>query len=271
MARSVTDRYPPDVREAVCATICQRLAKGEALVTILDETPGMPSYWTVCQWLRTDMGFQDAYRLAREDAAEVVAGEIVRIADEAKDCDSAAAARVRVDARKWLAARLKPKVYGDRVDVNHTGEITTRNLTHEQLISKLAQLAGQLGVTVDIDAIRARLGISGTAVGAVGSVQRSKLREFYPETGPLRRELYPRHLEFFAAGRKHRERLMLAANRVGKTEGVGGYEVALHLTGAYPDWWPGRRFLADFIFIRKLVTVAGDGNPAPSMSSTCWR
>ena len=35
---------------------------------------------------------------------------------------------------------------------------------------------------------------------------------------------------------------MLAANRVGKTEGVGGYEMALHLTGWYPDWWIGRRF-----------------------------
>jgi phage terminase large subunit-like protein len=35
---------------------------------------------------------------------------------------------------------------------------------------------------------------------------------------------------------------MLAANRVGKTEGVGGYELTLHLTGQYPDWWPGRRF-----------------------------
>jgi phage terminase large subunit-like protein len=35
---------------------------------------------------------------------------------------------------------------------------------------------------------------------------------------------------------------MLAANRVGKTEGVGGYETALHLTGQYPEWWSGRRF-----------------------------
>lgn len=166
MARNVTDRYPPDVREEVCATICQRLAEGEALVTILNGTPGMPSYWTVCQWLRTDMGFQDAYRLAREDAAEVVAGEIVRIADEAKDSDSAAAARVRVDARKWLAARLKPRVYGDRVDVNHTGEITTRNLTNEQLVAQLAHLAGRVGVTIDIAAISARLGISADAAVA---------------------------------------------------------------------------------------------------------
>jgi len=35
---------------------------------------------------------------------------------------------------------------------------------------------------------------------------------------------------------------MLAANRIGKTEGVGGFETALHLTGLYPKWWTGRRF-----------------------------
>jgi len=34
----------------------------------------------------------------------------------------------------------------------------------------------------------------------------------------------------------------MAANRVGKTLGGGGYETALHLTGRYPDWWVGRRF-----------------------------
>jgi phage terminase large subunit-like protein len=69
-----------------------------------------------------------------------------------------------------------------------------------------------------------------------------KINSYFPDAGPLRRELYPRHMEFFAAGPEHRERLMLAANRVGKTEGVGGYELTLHLTGQYPDWWKGRRF-----------------------------
>lgn len=72
--------------------------------------------------------------------------------------------------------------------------------------------------------------------------RRRKLYTYYPEDGPLRRELYPKHMEFFEAGAEHRERLMLAANRVGKTEGVGGYELVLHLTGDYPDWWTGRRF-----------------------------
>lgn len=69
-----------------------------------------------------------------------------------------------------------------------------------------------------------------------------KLFTYYPETGSLRRELYPKHLQFFAAGNKFMERLFLAANRIGKTEGAGGYETTLHLTGLYPDWWPGKRF-----------------------------
>lgn len=70
----------------------------------------------------------------------------------------------------------------------------------------------------------------------------NRIDTFYPDTGPLRRELYPKHLEFFAAGKIHRERCFLAANRVGKTEGIGCYELTLHLTGRYPHWWVGRRF-----------------------------
>ncbi len=73
-------------------------------------------------------------------------------------------------------------------------------------------------------------------------ISRRKLDSYYPDAGPLRRELYSKHLQFFAAGANHRERLMLAANRIGKTEGVGGYELTLHLTGQYPAWWNGRRF-----------------------------
>ncbi|TXN40070.1 hypothetical protein FV233_27215, partial [Methylobacterium sp. WL7] len=71
---------------------------------------------------------------------------------------------------------------------------------------------------------------------------RRKLFSLYPDTGPLRRELYPKHLAFFAAGATEYDRCMLAANRIGKSFGVGGYETALHLTGAYPEWWVGRRF-----------------------------
>ena len=63
----------------------------------------------------------------------------------------------------------------------------------------------------------------------------------FPDTGPLRRELYPKHLEFFHAGAQYTERLFMAANRVGKTV-AGAFETTCHLTGHYPSWWEGRRF-----------------------------
>lgn len=70
----------------------------------------------------------------------------------------------------------------------------------------------------------------------------NKLATYFKDEGPLRRELYPQHMEFFRLGKEHSTRCFMAANRVGKTEGGGGYETTLHLTGLYPDWWEGRRF-----------------------------
>jgi phage terminase large subunit-like protein len=70
---------------------------------------------------------------------------------------------------------------------------------------------------------------------------RNKLARMFPDAGAFRRELYPKHLEFFAAGKEHMERAFIAGNRTGKTE-AGAYEMVLHLTGLYPDWWRGRRF-----------------------------
>lgn len=69
-----------------------------------------------------------------------------------------------------------------------------------------------------------------------------KFEDLFPETGPLRRELYPKHMSFFRAGAKYRERCFMAANRVGKTFSAGGYEFTCHVTGLYPDWWEGHRF-----------------------------
>src|SRR5262249_48950548 len=52
---------------------------------------------------------------------------------------------------------------------------------------------------------------------------------------------YPKQAEFHAAGARHRERLLMAGNQIGKTL-AGGFEAAIHATGRYPDGWKGRRF-----------------------------
>jgi phage terminase large subunit-like protein len=52
---------------------------------------------------------------------------------------------------------------------------------------------------------------------------------------------YPKQKSFHDAGKLHRERAFIAGNRVGKTQ-CGAAEMAMHLTGLYPDWWTGKRF-----------------------------
>src|SRR5215813_4438768 len=52
---------------------------------------------------------------------------------------------------------------------------------------------------------------------------------------------YDKQAEFHAAGAKHRERLLMAGNQLGKTL-AGSMETAMHATGRYPEWWQGRRF-----------------------------
>ena len=91
-----------------------------------------------------------------------------------------------------------------------------------------------LAATLDLEAIR-------LAIRQKEGIESRKFNQFFPDTGPFRRELYAKHMEFFGAGAVRKERLFMAANRVGKSE-AGAYEATLHLTGLYPDWWKGKRF-----------------------------
>jgi phage terminase large subunit-like protein len=68
-----------------------------------------------------------------------------------------------------------------------------------------------------------------------------RFANLYPDHGPLQRELYAKHLQFFAAGRENMERGLIGANRSGKST-AAAYEVTAHMTGRYPTWWPGYRF-----------------------------
>jgi phage terminase large subunit-like protein len=66
--------------------------------------------------------------------------------------------------------------------------------------------------------------------------------QFFPDEGPYAYSQYKKHLEFLKLGATHRERMFMAGNRTGKSI-TGGYEMACHLTGMYPHWWEGKRFL----------------------------
>ena len=73
-------------------------------------------------------------------------------------------------------------------------------------------------------------------------IRQNKITQYYPDDGELSRNNYPKHMQFFAAGSTFSERCIMAANRIGKSEGIGAYETTLHATGRYPGWWTGKRF-----------------------------
>jgi phage terminase large subunit-like protein len=67
--------------------------------------------------------------------------------------------------------------------------------------------------------------------------RRNRLADYRP---------YPKQAAFHAAGAIHRERLLMAGNQLGKTL-AGAFEMAMHLTGRYPQWWEGRRFAGPIV------------------------
>lgn len=69
-----------------------------------------------------------------------------------------------------------------------------------------------------------------------------KLYSYFPDTGPLRRELYKKHLKGFTAMTQARHVWMMAGNRTGKTESWLCYAITVAMTGRYPEWWPGRKW-----------------------------
>ena len=108
---------PSDFTQEKADIICERLAQGESLRSICSAVD-YPNKSTVFRWLAAYPDFRDQYAHARESQADAIADEILNIADEA---DDAAKARVQIDARKWLAGKLRPKVYGDKITQEHTG------------------------------------------------------------------------------------------------------------------------------------------------------
>ncbi len=73
-------------------------------------------------------------------------------------------------------------------------------------------------------------------------IKYNKLATLFPDTGHYRRELYPKHISFMNASSQFSQLAFIAANRIGKTL-TGATLMAYHLTGRYPSWYTGRRFL----------------------------
>ena len=140
----MTESGPPEVRHNAPARprartaaarakfqqeICLRIMEGESVRGICEDM-AMPARRTVLNWLRDDEEFRAAYAKAKQFQAEMIADEILDIADDGRndwmerrrddgttqivfDHEHVQRSKVRIEARKWLAAKLAPKRYGD--------------------------------------------------------------------------------------------------------------------------------------------------------------
>jgi len=84
----------------------------------------MPTSKTIGEWVKNDAAFALQYEKAKEERGnyygELVA-EIALAGLQGKYKDSAML-RAAIDGLKWSAARMAPKAYGDRMEVNHSAE-----------------------------------------------------------------------------------------------------------------------------------------------------
>lgn len=103
---------PTKYTKALAAKICSQLADGKSLRKVC-EPASMPSKSTVFLWLANHEVFSDQYARAKAESAEAHADDILDIADDPSLHPNDK--RVRIDTRKWLASKLKPKRYGDRL------------------------------------------------------------------------------------------------------------------------------------------------------------
>ena len=116
--KKATKGRPSKYTQALADQICERIMNGESLRAIIS-SEGMPNRSSVHKWLAENKDFSDQYARAKDNQADTLADELIYIADNAEDVQKA---RLQVDTRKWVASKLKPKKYGDKLDMTSGGD-----------------------------------------------------------------------------------------------------------------------------------------------------
>jgi hypothetical protein len=127
---------PSSYSSTIADAICQRLALGDSLRSICEDDE-MPAMSTVFRWLGIHQEFSEQYARARETQADTLADEILNIADDGhndwmrrkfgdderwvENGEAIRRSQLRIDSRKWLAGKMRPKKYGDKIVQEQTG------------------------------------------------------------------------------------------------------------------------------------------------------
>jgi hypothetical protein len=132
--------------------LCDKLIEGESLRAIARELDA--SATAIQKWVDREPGRMRQYQLARQAQADVLIDGIIDIADEPVPVgpdgrmDSAAVndKRLRIDARKWIASKFRPGMYGDKVAVEATMSATDQK--PEQIMERIVGLLAAHGLSI---------------------------------------------------------------------------------------------------------------------------
>lgn len=130
---------PSRFSEETAGKLCDWLVQGGSLRGFCARA-GNPSTTTVLRWLEKHEAFRGQYARARELQAELIFEEILEIADDPRydwverttengrtvvvaDHEHIQRSRLRVDARKWVLARMAPRKYSERAQLALSGAI----------------------------------------------------------------------------------------------------------------------------------------------------
>jgi len=143
---------PSSFSQYLADELCDKLAAGQSLKAICANDAGLPSERSIYRWLADEANeaFRQQYARAREAQADAIFEEILEIADDGSNDwmsnnepedpgyrlngEHVQRSRLRVDARKWMAGKLAPKKYGDKLIAEHSGDVSvTLNVTRKIL------------------------------------------------------------------------------------------------------------------------------------------
>lgn len=114
----------PGLDMVKAAEVCTHMADGMSLLMACAMVDGL-SRPTFYRWMADSEELRDMYAGARAERADLLAEETVEIADQADPLtDNPALVKLRIDARKWAAAKMAPKTYGDKIEHDHGKGLT---------------------------------------------------------------------------------------------------------------------------------------------------
>lgn len=129
---------PTEYTQQLADRICEELSLGFSIRTVC-KPDEMPAISTFFRWMRENEEFQKQYARAKQEAADAMAEDILDIADDGTndwmeaqrkdgstyykpDYETIQRSKLRVETRKFLMAKMKPKRYGEKIDVTSDGE-----------------------------------------------------------------------------------------------------------------------------------------------------